>query len=122
MPDAQEPDDEEEEQEKQPEENEACLALLGLERAAAGPARGTAGKLFEAGIGECGRVEPMMGAGAAVDQQFVALGPGPLGGDAGRFLDDPVELLHALLEFFLLLDELALALIQRGAGFAGTSA
>jgi len=63
-----------------------------------------------------------MSARAAVGQEFVPLRAHALGFDARRFLDDAVELFDALADFFLLLEELSLALIQGSAGFAGTTA
>jgi hypothetical protein len=64
----------------------------------------------------------MLSAASAFGQQFVAAGSGALGGDAGRLLDDTVELVHAVLKLLLFLEEFELAVIQRSPGFAGAAA
>jgi hypothetical protein len=122
VPDAEEPEDEEGEDYEEAAKDEEGLAALGLEGTAAGAGGSAACGLVEAGIGESGGVEAVMGAGAAVDEELVALGAFALGFDAGGLLDDAVELIGELLELLLLVEELALALIQGAAGFAGTTA
>ena len=122
VPDAQEPDYEEKEDEEKTAEDEAGLALLGFEGAATGVRGGRAAELLEAGIGEGGGVEAMMRAGAAIGQQLVTPGTDALGFDAGSFLKNTIQLLDALPDFFLLLEESLLALIQWSAGFAGSTA
>ena len=63
----------------------------------------------------------MLAPAAPVGQQLVAPRLDPFGLDPRRFLDYPAQLLHAQLQLLLLLDELALAVIQCRARLLGTS-
>jgi len=122
VPFAEEPDDEDCEEDEPAEEDEKALAALGFEGAAPGGRLGVCAELVVTGVGERGGVEPVMGAGAAVDEELVATGSDPLGFDARGFFDDAVELVHALPKALLLLQEFALTVIQGGIGLGGASA